>query len=238
MTGFATPAGREVETMLLLDVTGSMNYGTSDTDSTPRKDIVREAISSIVSRLAKLDSQGAHEAEGGGLRTVTFAGGRATDLDDLNPGNLQKKWSSIKWAGGTKIMPGMIVVRRTHARARSIHVLIHAFARALALGWKMLMDVYNEEFGSRPPAAQPVLMALVITDGEADDVDQLISALSHLPSHFFVVFAIVGYGDEAAGVYREYANLAARNQQVRALSFSAETDPSKIANALIQLSGI
>lgn len=89
-----------------------MNYGASASDSTPRKDVVREAISIIVATLGKEDSQASHEAEGGGLRTVTFAGGQAHDLDDLNPRNLKDKWAKIRWAGGTRIMPGIVVHRK------------------------------------------------------------------------------------------------------------------------------
>lgn len=47
----------EKEPMLLLDTTGSMNEGTSASDSTPRRDTIREAIGIIVSTLAKEDSQ-------------------------------------------------------------------------------------------------------------------------------------------------------------------------------------
>ena len=84
--------------MLLLDTTGSMNYRTSATDETPRKDTICEAISIIVGRLAAEDSQAAHEEGGGGLRTITFADGRANDIGDLNPNNLQQVWSRIRWA--------------------------------------------------------------------------------------------------------------------------------------------
>src|SRR5712692_385156 len=85
--------GMEKEPMLLLDTTGSMNYPTSATDQTPRKDTIREAISLVVDSLAAEDSQAGHEAEGGGLRTVTFADGQAHDWGDLNPANLAQKWA-------------------------------------------------------------------------------------------------------------------------------------------------
>src|SRR5207245_4196390 len=75
---------QEKEPMLLLDTTGSMNYGSAANDPTPRKDVIREAISLIVERLAAADSQAAEEEEGGGLRTVTFADGQAHDLGDLH----------------------------------------------------------------------------------------------------------------------------------------------------------
>ena len=56
-TDQSTQAEPEKEPMLLLDTTGSMNYRTSATDATPRKDTIREAISIIVSELAAADSQ-------------------------------------------------------------------------------------------------------------------------------------------------------------------------------------
>src|SRR5258708_32589028 len=134
---------QEKEPMLLLDTTGSMNYATAQNDPTPRKDTIREAISIIVSRLAAHDSQAEDEEEGGGLRTITFADGQAHDLGDLNPDNLQQKWSRIRWGGGTRIMPG----------------------------FNLLLKTYTEEFGARPQAERPLLLALVITDGEADDTE-------------------------------------------------------------------
>jgi hypothetical protein len=36
-------------------------------------------------------------------------------------------------------------------------------------GWKKLMKVYKEEFGSRHKDERPTLLAVVITDGEATD---------------------------------------------------------------------
>src|SRR5260221_11300882 len=109
--------------MLLLDTSGSMNFGTSENDSTPRRDTIREAISIIVTRLAAADSQAGKEAEGGGLRTVTFADGQAHDIGDLNPNNLQQKWSRIHWGGGTPLRPGL----------------------------KTLLKTYTAEFGQEPP---------------------------------------------------------------------------------------
>lgn len=83
-----------------------MNYGTSSSDPTPRKQTVREAISLIVSTLEKHDSQADKEDDGGGLRTVTFSAGDAHDVGDINSKNLAEKWASIRFRGGTWIVPG------------------------------------------------------------------------------------------------------------------------------------
>lgn len=207
MAATPTEPGQEKEPMLLLDTTGSMNYPTSENDSTPRRDTIKEAIGLIVSALAAEDSQAAKEEGGGGLRTVTFAGGTANDLDDLNPGNLEQKWHGIRWAGGTRIMPGL----------------------------NKLVEVYNEEFGSRPSADRPLLMALVITDGEADDTDQFARAVAQAAGGVYFALAIIGYGDEHDAAVRQYKAIEAQNAHVKVLPFAAETDPSVIAKGLLRM---
>src|SRR5258708_33461368 len=76
---------QEKEPMLLLDTTGSMNFGTAENDSTPRRDTIREAISIIVTRLAAADSQAGKGAERGRLRNRTLAAEQAHDSGDLYP---------------------------------------------------------------------------------------------------------------------------------------------------------
>lgn len=207
MAGAPIPNAQEKEPMLLLDTTGSMNYPTAENDTTPRKDTIKEAISLIVADLAGQDSQAGHEEEGGGLRTVTFAGGNANDLDDLSPGNLDQKWAQIHWAGGTRIMPGL----------------------------NKLIEVYNEEFGSRPAAQRPLLMALVITDGEADDTDQFARAVAQAAGGVYFALAIIGYGPEHDAAVRQYQAIEQKNAHVKVLTFAAETDPNVIARALLRM---
>lgn len=198
---------REKEPMLLLDTTGSMNYGTSEHDKTPRKSTIREAISLIVARLAAADSQAAEEEEGGGLRTITFADGRAHDLGDLNPDNLIQKWNLIEWGGGTRIMPG----------------------------FNLLLKTYTDEFGNEPVAERPLLLALVITDGEADDTEAFKNTIARAAGSMYVVLAIIGYGPEHDRALRAYQQVEAQNAHVKVLSFAGETDPEAIAEALFRM---
>jgi len=166
------PPNAEREPMLLLDTTGSMQAATAADDETPRHETIREAIGIIVAALGKEDSQAANEQdsseEGGGLRTVTFAGGKAHDLGDLNPENYRDKWAKINWEGNTQIMPG----------------------------WKKLEKVYIDEFGKKPVEQRPALAALIITDGEALDTDQFANALNQIKGRVFVTLAIIGFGKE------------------------------------------
>ncbi|MDB5073906.1 MAG: hypothetical protein JWO42_85 [Chloroflexi bacterium] len=206
----ATPAGIpgiEKEPMLLLDTTGSMNYETSEQDDTPRRDTIREAISLLVDRLAAEDSQAAHEEEGGGLRTVTFADGRAVDQGDLNPGNLVEKWGDIRWLGPTQIMPG----------------------------WNTLLEVYQDEFGQVPSDQRPLLLALVITDGEALDTDSFADAIAAASGGVYVVIALLGFGDEHDRALAAYQAIEQRNAHVKVLTLSGETNPEVIADTLLRM---
>ncbi|HEY7983023.1 MAG TPA: vWA domain-containing protein [Ktedonobacterales bacterium] len=207
MAGTPTEQGPEKEPMLLLDTTGSMNYGTAENDPTPRKDTIKEAIGIVVTTLAQEDSQASKEEEGGGLRTVTFAGGNAYDLGDLNPQNLAQKWGGIRWAGGTRIMPGL----------------------------NKLIEVYNEEFGKEPAAERPLMVALVITDGEADDADQFGRAIAQASGGVYFALAIIGYGAEHDAAMAQYKAIEAQNAHVKVLPFAAETDPNVIAKALLRM---
>ena len=198
---------QEKEPMLLLDTTGSMNYATAQNDPTPRKDTIREAISIIVSRLAAADSQAAHEEEGGGLRTITFADGQAHDIGDINPDNLQQKWSRIRWGGGTRIMPG----------------------------FNQLLKTYTEEFGATPQPERPLLLALVITDGEAEDTDLFKNTVARSAGSMYTALAIIGYGAEHDRALQAYQQVEAQNAHVKVMPFAGETDPEKIASALLRM---
>ncbi|HVC81505.1 MAG TPA: hypothetical protein VNL35_13505 [Chloroflexota bacterium] len=197
----------EKEPMLLLDTTGSMNYETSETDDTPRRDTIREAIGLLVDRLGAEDSQAAGEEEGGGLRTVTFADGRAVDQGDLNPANLAERWGDIRWVGATFIMPG----------------------------WNALIDVYQEEFGATPPERRPLLLALIITDGEARDTDAFANAIAAASGGVYIAIALIGFGEEHDRALSAYQAIEQRNSHVKVLTLAGETNPEIIADALLRM---
>lgn len=203
---FGAP-GEEKEPMLLLDTTGSMNYPTEEGGQTKRRETIQEAIQLVVAELAKEDSQSAHEEEGGGLRTVTFAGGEAYDIEDLNPDNLHAKWARIRWGGGTYIMPGL----------------------------QKVLEVYKDEFGSRPAEERPTLLALVITDGEAEDTNEFAQAISKVGGSMYMALAIIGFGQEHDRALRAYEQIATQNKHVKVIPFGSETDPETIANALLRM---
>ena len=202
----APVAGKEP--MLLLDVTGSMTWPASEGGSVSRKSVIEEAISIVVAALEKEDSEAANEEGGGGLRTVTFADGRAADIEDLNSGNLRTKMGRINWEGGTVILPG----------------------------WNKLMEVYAEEFGRKPVSLRPKLLALIITDGEARDFHQFAQTLKSLGGSVYVELAILGYGAEHDKALKDYQSASEANPgHVEVRSFGSQTDPQEIAKGLLAM---
>lgn len=210
-TALAGAMAAEKEPMLLLDITGSMHRPNSAGSTVSRIDVVHEALGAVVAKLAAEDSQAVNEAAsgGGGLRTITFAGGTATDIDDLNPGNLAAKWAQIKFEGTTQIMPGVAA----------------------------LFNAYNEEFGDRAPLDRPRLLMLVITDGEAEDSDKFAELCATIKINMFVEIALLGYGPEHDATQQSYQKVADANKHVKVTSFGNETDPQVIADGLIAMLG-
>jgi hypothetical protein len=208
-----TQTPQEIETMLLLDTTESMNWSSSDTDPTARKDVVGEAIGTIVEVLAAADSQAAREGEeqddeeAGGLRTVLFSGNRpGRDIGDLNPENLQAKWNAIQWIGDTWIVPG----------------------------FNALLQAYRSEFGSRPAETRPILRALVITDGEAKDGDQFDALLERVSGNMYVIIATVGHGRDHERAVAAYQAIAQRNAHLKVVNLSG-ADPETISKTLLAM---
>jgi len=211
---FVTTGIRDREPMLMLDSTGSMNFATSKTVSTPRMETVREALGLLVSALEGQDSQAAAEHtqgiaadEIGGLRTITFSGHDAVDNGDINSENLGRKWPEIKFQGGTYILPG----------------------------WQRVQQVFHSEFGQLPLDQQPLVMLVIITDGAALDMKEFVHLLTNqLPSNFLITFALIGYDHEYLKAVAEYTTLAQHHPaQIRVIPFGAETDPSRISDSLL-----
>ncbi len=205
----------EVEPMLLLDTSGSMDWPAAEGTHVKRREVVGEAITLLVAHLAAKDSQadaehaaGADEAEIGGVMTVGFASS-PTEYDDLNPANIATKWANIRWGGGTLIVPG----------------------------WEKLVDIYTEEFGDRPKQDRPHLLALIITDGEAQDATEFAKVLEQQSSGTYVVVAVVGFGEDHDRTLAAYRSIAAGNSHVRVVTFGSSTDPKEISGALLSLIG-
>lgn len=207
------PKGTKLEPVALIDTTGSMSWPVSANSNLERRDVLGEAMGALVEALAAKDAQAASEKEAGedkgGLLTFTFAGGSAKELGDLDPENWRSKWKSIQWGGGTVIMPG----------------------------WTEVVTAFVEEFNDKPADKKPSLLALVITDGEADDTDAFARVLANKQDDTYVCVAIMGYGAEHDRALHVYQEIAKQNDHVRVVTFGSETDPNVISSGLLALVG-
>ncbi|GHO82701.1 hypothetical protein [Dictyobacter formicarum] len=79
------------------------------------------------------------------------------------------------------------------------------------------------------------LLALVITDGEADDTASFRDVVNRAAGNMYVVLAIIGHGAEHDMALRAYQQVEAQNAHVKVLPFAGETDPSVISNALFRM---
>ena len=221
----AVSANRKKEPVLLLDLSGSMNWGAADEfgpewpDVGSRRAIVIEALHGLVRVLEQEDSEAAAEqASGsdvlGGLMTHGFANNHV-EIGDLNSSNLERRLNEITWRGKTFIMPA----------------------------WKAALADYDEEFGDRDPDEQPTMLTLVITDGEADDWRDFEPVLEKANAKRAFVVAIVGHGRKHDATLAAYQQAARKNAaqdkfgkvHVQVVSFDAVTNPEEIALDLITL---
>jgi hypothetical protein len=206
--------GVEKEPIALVDISGSMAWPIADGSSVQRREVVGEAMGLLVKALEDEDSQAATEqADGtddkGGLLVHLFSD-HAEELGDLNSSNWRAKWDSIRWGGGTRIMAA----------------------------WEAAQNDYLKEFGEVPALDRPVLLTLVITDGEASDWDEFSTVLGQASSQRKFCVAIVGHGEDHDRTLAAYKAVEAKNSKnVRVVTFGGETDPASIATDLILLVG-
>ncbi len=204
--------GAETEPIFLIDTSGSMSWPAAEGSSINRESVVGEILGRLVEELGAEDSQAEAEAaageDAGGVMTVLFSNPEDAEcIDDLSTANWKQKWGSIRWGGGTNIMPG----------------------------WNLVVDGFLEEFGEKPKQDRPAMLCLVITDGEADDADQFAQEISKAQGGTYVCVAIVGFGADHDNTLGAYQKIAAVNKHVRVVTFGGQTNPDEIANDLLQL---
>jgi hypothetical protein len=206
--------GDEIEPMLAIDVSSSMNDPAAPGSHVTKREVAEEILAALVAATEGLDSQAEAERQSadaeeiGGVYSCAFASS-AQDLEDINSLNIAHKRAEINWGGGTHIMGA----------------------------WDLLSSHYVEEFGSRPKIRRPRLAAMFVTDGEAVDADQFASELGQADDFIYVVIAIIGHGDDHDATLGQYLAISRANPRVRVLSFDSETSGSTIGTNLVQLLG-
>lgn len=99
-------------------------------------------------------------------------------------------------------------------------------------GLNTILRAFTTEFPTDP---RPILMLLVITDGEAEDTTEFVSSLRKMAGGMYVAVAVVGYGPEHDDTLRAYQSVAAQNSHVRVFSLGEQDDPQPVADALLRM---
>jgi len=196
--------------VLLMDTTGSMTHACSRNSDLPRQNLVFQSAWHLVSRIAPYDD--AEEKyvyeQGIGLPCVTFngiEGGKFRGL--LHPNNIVNEFNQIRFHGATHIMDG----------------------------WKAMLDRYEMQFQDRPQSNRPLLLCLLITDGEIQDAEEFERHLKRVRGRVFVEIAVVGFGEDHDNAIRHYRRIARTHDHVRVTEFTDKTDPDAIARQLLSL---
>jgi len=193
--------------VVLLDTTGSMNESCSHGGRVSRKDFVRDCMGEIIKILAKIDTVDT-QAFGLGCPLVTFnaiEGGIFRGL--IHADNIANEWPLIQFHGATHIMDG----------------------------WKTMLNTYENAFTEQPQSAWPILLVLIITDGEIQDQEEFENHLKHVHGRAFVEIAVIGHGEDHDRALRHYQHISKHHHHVRATPFTGESDPRTIANQLVSL---
>jgi len=195
--------------VILMDTTGSMKEPCNPGGNLARKDLVYETISVIVEMLAQIDD--AEDQPPGwqrGCPIITFnAIEKGVYRGFLHSDNLKIEWDQIRFHGGTHIMDG----------------------------FRTMLKTYEEHFFELPQDQWPLLLCLIITDGELQDAKEFEEHLKHVHGRAFVEIAVVGYGEDHDRALRHYHHISKHHHHVRTTTFTGETDPHVIAGQLLSL---
>ncbi|PWY88093.1 hypothetical protein BO94DRAFT_546230 [Aspergillus sclerotioniger CBS 115572] len=157
---FDLPESATDNTMILLDVSGSMDFDpmrpvykqylvTGFTGSTQPKN--KDVAKAIIRRFT--DAMSNHDHNAYGYQLVTFAN-KASNIGLINHANLDDMWNNVKFGGGTRVMTGWQKIKDLHFQRYSESATYH--------------PVYGWQAGPRTP----MLRLLLLLDGEATDMDE------------------------------------------------------------------
>ncbi|RAK95265.1 uncharacterized protein BO80DRAFT_429988 [Aspergillus ibericus CBS 121593] len=157
---FDLPETAADNTMILLDVSGSMEFDplrpvykeyliTGFTSSTQPKN--KDVAKAIIRRFT--DAMSNHDHNTHGYQLVTFAS-KASNIGLINHANLDDMWNNVKFGGGTRVMIGWQKIKDLHFQRYSESATYH--------------PVYGWQAGPQTP----ILRLLLLLDGEATDMDE------------------------------------------------------------------
>ncbi|WPH04411.1 Hypothetical protein R9X50_00730200 [Acrodontium crateriforme] len=148
------------DTMILLDVSGSMDFdpvrpnydqylitGYSRSTQPKNKDVAK----AIIRRFT--DAMTNHDHMFTGYDLVTFST-TAHHIGTINHENLNRMWNSVRIGGGTRVMTGWQKVKELHFQKHCVSAVHH--------------PIYGWQAGPETP----MLRLLLLLDGEATDMDE------------------------------------------------------------------
>ncbi|RKO86269.1 hypothetical protein BDK51DRAFT_35429 [Blyttiomyces helicus] len=154
------PENTADDTMILLDVSGSMDFdpvrpvynqyliqGYAPSTQPKNKDVAKAIIRRFV------DAMSNHDHTNAGYDLITFSS-NATHIGSVNHQTLESTWQNVRIGGGTRVMTGWQLVKDLHFRKHSRSA------------------TYHPEFGWVAGPQTPMLRLLLLLDGEATDMDE------------------------------------------------------------------
>ncbi|ATY62269.1 von Willebrand type A [Cordyceps militaris] len=157
---FDAPETAADDTMILLDVSGSMDFepmrpnynqylitGYSRSTQPKNKDVAKAIIRRFVDAMIN------HSHSARGYQLTTFAN-HATYMGVANHVNFESVWRNVAFGGGTRVMTGWQRVKRLHFEKHQASATHH--------------PVYGWQAGPQTP----MLRLLLLLDGEATDMDE------------------------------------------------------------------
>jgi len=195
--------------LILLDTTGSMNEAVTAGGNMTRKQLVHQCISVIIGMMAAADDADVQPPGWQrGCPLITFnaiEGGIYRGF--FHKDNLENEWLTVQFHGGTHIMDG----------------------------WRTMLRTYENYFTEKQVATWPLLLCLIITDGELQDGHEFEQHLKHVHGRLFVEIAVVGYGEDHDRALKHYRHISHHHHHVRVTAFTGETDPRVISAQLLSL---
>ncbi|PYH87395.1 hypothetical protein BO71DRAFT_489605 [Aspergillus ellipticus CBS 707.79] len=196
---FDLPEVATDNTMILLDVSGSMDFepmrpnynkylitGWSKSTQPKNKDLAK----SIIRRFT--DAMTNHDHNQTGYQLVTFAS-TASYIGYINHQNFSSTWNSIRVGGGTRVMTGWQKAKELHFQRHHESATYH--------------PVYGWQAGPRTP----MLRLLLLLDGEATDMDEFELELLSLSWVHVTIFLI---GVDGCPHHHRHANELQRISEI------------------------
>ncbi|RDW71841.1 hypothetical protein BP5796_07875 [Coleophoma crateriformis] len=196
---FDAPEVSTDDTMILLDVSGSMDFDpvrpnyaeyliTGYTKSTQPKN--KDVAKAIIRRFT--DAMANHDHNFQGYQLTTFSS-QANYIGIVNHQNLNEMWQKVRLGGGTRVMTGWQKVKDLHFQKHSESATHH--------------PVYGWQAGPRTP----MLRLLLLLDGEATDMDEFELELLGLSWVHVTIFLI---GVDGCPHHHRHANELQRISEV------------------------